>query len=248
MTFVVPVYRNRETLRLLCERIQATAAAAWPEEALEIILVDDASPDGAWAEIERLSGVMPCVRGVRLAKNRGQHFAVLVGFSLGRGGWLVSLDGDLQDAPEAAPALRAALGDADVVFAGRRGWYQAFGAMITSGLYRRVILARLGLPRDAGMFFLITGAGRDRLLERLVPDPSVIGLIAATLRTRSIPVERAAREVGTSSYTQSARLKAALRAFTTWRAARRPRSTAAEGRSTLSALVVQDTLRCEKPA
>jgi glycosyltransferase involved in cell wall biosynthesis len=247
-TFVVPVYRNRDTLAPLCDRIRATAIAAWPRETVEIILVDDASPDDAWAEIERLSAAMPGVRGVRLGENRGQHLAVLAGFALGRGDWLVSLDGDLQDPPEAAPALRAALGDADVVFAGRRGWYQAFGAMITSGVYRRLILARLGVPRDAGMFFLITAAARDRLLDSLVPDPSVIGLIAATLRTRSIPVERAAREVGTSSYTQRARLRAALRALKTWRAARGRRSAAADGRSMLSALVAQDTSRCAEPA
>jgi glycosyltransferase involved in cell wall biosynthesis len=217
VSVVVPVYNNGQTLRALCERITDVAAAAWPGEMIEIVLVDDASPDGAWATISELAADYPVVRGVRLGRNAGQHVAVLTGFSIARGRFLVSIDGDLQDPPEALPAMRAAFADrSDVVFAGRRGQYQARGAMLTSALYRTVILRTIRLPRDAGMFFIITRQGCERLLDRIIDRPSVIGLIAARLRTNSIPVERSIREQGVSSYNFRTRLRSAYWALKTW--------------------------------
>ena len=217
VSIVVPVYNNGPTLRALCERVTVVAAAAWPGETIEIVLVDDASPDGAWDTIAELAADYPVVRGVRLGRNVGQHEAVLTGFSVARGRFLVSIDGDLQDPPEALPAMRAAFTDrSDVVFAGRRGRYQARSAMLTSALYRTVILRTIRLPRDAGMFFIITRQGCERLLDALIDRPSVIGLIAARLRTNSIPVERSLREQGVSSYTFRSRLRSAYRVWKTW--------------------------------
>jgi glycosyltransferase involved in cell wall biosynthesis len=217
VSIVVPVYNNSQTLRALCERITDVAAAAWPGEAVEIVLVDDASPDGAWDTISELAGDYPGVHGVRLGRNVGQHEAVLTGFSIARGRFLVSIDGDLQDPPEALPAMRAAFTDrSDLVFAGRRGRYQAWSAMLTSALYRRIVLSTIRLPRDSGMFFIITRQGCERLLDALIDRPSVIGLIAARLRTNSIPVERSLREQGVSSYTFRSRLRSAYRVWKTW--------------------------------
>jgi glycosyltransferase involved in cell wall biosynthesis len=217
VSVVVPVYKNGQTLRALCQRITGMAAAAWPGEAIEIVLVDDASPDGAWETITELAGEYPAVRGVRLGRNMGQHEAVLTGFSVASGRFLVSIDGDLQDPPEALPAMRAAFTDrSDVVFAGRRGRYQAPSAMLTSALYRCIVLPMIKLPRDAGMFFMITRQGSERLLDPLIDRPSVIGLIAARLRATSIPVERSMRTQGVSSYTFHSRLRAARRTLQAW--------------------------------
>src|SRR3990167_3353100 len=216
-SFVSPVYGNRASLKALCERIMAVATQAWPHDTVEIILVDDCSPDGAWSEVCALASSMPQVRGLRLARNAGQHLAVLAGFSRASGGVLICLDGDLQDPPEAAPGLRRALtGDVDVVFAGRRGRYQSLPAMLTSALYRTVILRLIGLPRDAGMYFACRRNAVGLLLDARVDAPSVIGLIAASLRSCSIPVERDVRTIGVSSYNFARRLAAARRALATY--------------------------------
>ncbi|OHB30093.1 MAG: hypothetical protein A2790_04960 [Phenylobacterium sp. RIFCSPHIGHO2_01_FULL_69_31] len=242
ISFVSPVYGNRASLRALCERIGEVASQSWPGDRVEIILVDDCSPDGAWSEIQSLASSMRHVRGLRLRRNAGQHVAVLSGFAFAKGQVVICLDGDLQDPPEAAPALRCALVDGvDVSFAGRRGVYQSIPAMITSTLYRMLILRLIGLPRDAGMYFACTNAAAAKLLDARVNSPSVIGLIAASLRCRSIPVERSSRALGVSSYDFSKRLRAARRALATYVLARRSDSAVRPVREQIAELIVEDT-------
>lgn len=217
------MYRNRATLGQLCERIASAARSAWPNEQFELILVDDASPDGAWDEIKALAASHSFVRGVRLSSNSGQHMAVLHGFSLARGEWIVALDGDLQDPPEAVPEMRAALDrhlELDVVFGGRRGLYQSAGATVTSAVYRQIILRAVGLPRDAGMFFVMRRSALQHLLLTVPNNPSIMGLIAARLQSKSVPVPRAYRTVGVSSYNFRRRAEAAWKLIKTYREAR----------------------------
>ena len=66
----------------------------------EIILVSDASPDNVWSEIQKLSQEYPIVRGFELAKNSGQHAALLAGYKSSKGDVVVSLDDDGQIAVE----------------------------------------------------------------------------------------------------------------------------------------------------
>lgn len=79
--------RLTESLRLLTERY-------------EIILVDDGSPSSDWEEISRLCKIDSQVRGIRLSRNYGQHFAITAGLDHTRGDWVVVMDCDLQDQPE----------------------------------------------------------------------------------------------------------------------------------------------------
>jgi glycosyltransferase involved in cell wall biosynthesis len=220
VSIVVPVYRNRETLAPLCERLSASLADAGIDRR-EIILVDDASPDDAWSEIRALAKRRSEVHGIRLGQNAGQHLAVLTGMCVAQGAIVVAMDGDLQDLPEAVPRLIAALNGSDVVFAGRRGVYQGWGATLTSLVYRHAILRHIGLPVGAGMFFAMSRTTRDRILAYPFHKGSVIGLIGAGSVAVSAPHARDKRAVGRSSYTFRSRLRAARRVVTSWRLAQR---------------------------
>jgi polyisoprenyl-phosphate glycosyltransferase len=212
VSVVAPVFGNAASLAALAERIDAAVSGIGAPH--EIVLVDDASRDDSWRRIDDLARARAHVRGVRHARNRGQHAAALTGLAHARGDVCVVMDADLQDPPEAIPPLVAALAQtgADVVFAGRRGDYQAWHRMLTSRIYRGLLLGALtDLPPDAGMFFAIGRPALARLLAVEVRDPMVIGMIAAArLRCTSIPVPRAARAHGRSAYSEWRRLRAAL--------------------------------------
>src|SRR5262249_59912709 len=57
---------------------------------------------------------------IRLARNYGQHAALLAGMERARGEIVVTLDADLQNPPEEIPRLLAALEDGADVVGGRR--------------------------------------------------------------------------------------------------------------------------------
>ena len=106
LSVVSPVYGCEGCLEHLVERVKA--AAATTGMALEIILVNDGSPDGSWQRIAELARVHPEVRGVRLSRNFGQHFAIAAGIEHARGELVAVMDCDLQDLPEELPKLVAA--------------------------------------------------------------------------------------------------------------------------------------------
>src|SRR5713226_7192173 len=71
----------------------------------ELIFVDDGSTDGTFAALERLHAGDSRLRAVRFKRNFGQHPAMHAGLSRARGEVVVTMDGDLQNAPEDIPKL-----------------------------------------------------------------------------------------------------------------------------------------------
>ena len=205
---VVPVYRNEDTLRPLVSRLGAALDAHdW-----SVRLVVDASPDGSAAVAAELA-VDPRVVAQVLPHNVGQHRALALGLAAAddADAW-VCLDADLQDPPEAVPALldRLARGDVAAVFAGRRGAYEGRARLLTGRLHRALMGRLTGLPPDAGAFLALDARGREAVL-RLQGPSLVAALGAARLPVDSVPTERAPREAGTSSWTARARLRQSAR-------------------------------------
>lgn len=217
---VVPVYRNAETLPELAARLGAALAGAdW-----RLRLVVDACPDGSSAVADALAAADPRVRVSHLPCNAGQHRAIVHGLvaEAGAEAW-VCMDADLQDPPEAVPALLPMLDGcgASGVFAGRRGAYESLGRRVTGTLHRRALTALTGLPVDAGAFFAMDRSLRDAVVAgvRDRGAPSVV--VAAGLSglpLTSVPVRRDVRAEGRSAWTSRARLRQS--AETLWWAAR----------------------------
>lgn len=115
LSVVIPVYRSQQTLYELHRRITATLEPIEP--ALEIILVEDCGGDDSWPVIEAIAAQDARVRGIKLARNYGQHNALLCGIRAARGEVVVTIDDDLQNPPEEIPKLLARLtAGVDVVY------------------------------------------------------------------------------------------------------------------------------------
>lgn len=102
ISLVIPVFNEENNLLTLMGRVRSIMSSLgrpW-----EIILVDDGSRDRS-LEILKSFIVYPEVRIVELTRNYGQHAAILAGFSVCRGGIVVTLDADLQNPPEEIPRL-----------------------------------------------------------------------------------------------------------------------------------------------
>lgn len=137
ISVVIPVYGCRKALpelhRRLCENLEKIA------ETYEIVLVDDCCPQNSWEEIEKLCQKDKRVIGIRLSRNFGQIRAITAGLDKCQGDWIVVMDCDLQDRPEAIPELYAKAQEGyDVVFARREGRKDSFITKLLSKTFYKV--------------------------------------------------------------------------------------------------------------
>jgi undecaprenyl-phosphate 4-deoxy-4-formamido-L-arabinose transferase len=118
VSVVVTVFNEAACVEELYRR--ALAALEPGPRTFELIFVDDGSTDGTFAMLERLHRADPRVRAVRFKRNFGQHPAMHAGLSRARGDIVVTMDGDLQNAPEDIPRLVEAVEAGNDVASGRR--------------------------------------------------------------------------------------------------------------------------------
>src|SRR4029453_8306905 len=140
LSIVIPVYNEAASLAELYRR---TIEALEPTgQGFELIFVDDGSTDATFAELERLHSGDHRVRAVRFKRNFGQHSAMHAGLVRARGEILVTMDGDLQNAPEDLPRLVDAVEDGADVASGTRNvrrdsWGRTMPSRMINGMLRR---------------------------------------------------------------------------------------------------------------
>lgn len=115
ISVVIPVYNSADCLAPLIERLERTLEAQ--TDAFEVILVNDGSADDSWERLTALAAGRPWMQPINLMRNYGQHNALLCGVRRARHELIVTMDDDLQHAPEDIPALLHALtSEYDVVY------------------------------------------------------------------------------------------------------------------------------------
>jgi undecaprenyl-phosphate 4-deoxy-4-formamido-L-arabinose transferase len=140
VSLVVPIYNEEASVDELYRRTIDTLEA--DGVSFELIFVDDGSSDGTFAMLERLHDADPRVRVVRFKRNFGQHPAMHAGLVRARGEILVTMDGDLQNAPEDIPKLVRAVENGSDVASGRRAlrhdsWGRTLPSRMINGMLRR---------------------------------------------------------------------------------------------------------------
>ncbi|MBI1762632.1 MAG: glycosyltransferase family 2 protein [Acidobacteria bacterium] len=218
LSVVLPVYGNRAMLPELYRRLCAALVAQSGE--YELIFVNDACPQGSLEVLKELAAADARVAVLALARNQGQHCALLTGLRYARGACVVMLDADLQDPPETIPALLEKLAEGyGAVYAGRSGRYESGGRLLMSRLFKGLLHVLVGLPVNAGLFVALSRPTIERLLAFAEPRPYVTGMIAWLGRPVAVvPIVRAARPQGVSAYTTWMRVKLGVNAV--WRVLR----------------------------
>ena len=120
---VVPVYNSEHTLTELYTRLEKVFRET-VQEPFELILVDDGSKDRSYQIMEELRQKDSRVKIIQMARNFGQHPALLCGFSHAEGDFIITMDDDLQHPPEEIPKLINTIkerDDVDVIIASYEG-------------------------------------------------------------------------------------------------------------------------------
>jgi len=203
VSVVIPVYNGAQTLRSMVNRVALTLQ---PLTSFEIILVDDGSTDDTWLVIQDISSHNTLVRGLRLARNFGQHSALVAGIRSARMPVVVTLDDDLQNPPEEIPRLVSALAerDLDVVYGIPQRVEQVLSRRVASRLHRLALKSALGV--SAGPHLSPFRAFRTDLRQAFSADVGTNVSLDALLawggsRYGEVTVRHDPRGEGASNYT-----------------------------------------------
>ncbi len=198
---VVPVYNASETLDALVERI----AGALAGEDYEVVLVNDGSADSSWAAIVAAGRRDPRVRGIDLARNYGQHNALLAGIRAARGGTIVTIDDDLQNPPEEIATLLAKLDEGyDVVYGSANERQHGIVRGLATKLTKWSLKVAIGgdAASNVSAFRAFRTELRDAFADFHGPHVSIDALLGwGTNRFTYVPVRHDPRAAGKSSYT-----------------------------------------------
>jgi len=201
ISVVVTVLNEQDVLEELAGR--TVAALEQLGRPFELIFVDDGSSDDSFAVLSRLHAADARLRVVHLSRNFGQHPAMHAGLARARGAIVVTMDGDLQNAPEDIPRLVAAVdGGADVASGRRSQRNDSWGRTMPSRLINAMLRRFTGVPiADFGCAFnayrreaiepMLGAIGKQKFTKALVAS--------AGGRVVEVDVDHAARR-GPSRY------------------------------------------------
>lgn len=204
LSVVVPARDERENLAPLLEQTRRALATAGISG--ELIVVDDGSSDGTFAELLRLAGEQEFLRPLRLPEGRGQSAALAAGIAAARGRWIATLDGDLQNDPADLPGLleMARQGGFDMVQGvrvNRRDSFPRKAGSSVAGWTRRLLLG--DRTQDTGCSTRVVTAALARTfplqfrgLHRFLP----LYARRTGARVAETPVSHRPRLAGTSKY------------------------------------------------
>ena len=219
LSYVIPCYRSEHTLAAVVEEITRTMAAL-PQYDYEIVLVNDCSPDGTLNTIRSLVAADPRVQGVDLARNFGQHAALMAGFHQCSGDIIVCLDDDGQTpADEVGKLLDKIEAGYDVVYASYDNKRQAGWRNLGSWVNSKMTEIMLGKPPElvVNSYFAARRFVVDEMLRYEHCYPYVIGLVLrSTKHICNVPVHHRAREEGRSGYTLGKLLGLWMNGFTSF--------------------------------
>lgn len=217
ISFVIPCYYSEKTLGAVVEEIDASMKER--NDAYEIIMVNDGSEDGTWETIRGLCDTNREGRkGINLAKNFGQHAALMAGIRETDGDIVLCLDDDGQTPADAVGKLIAAVEEgADVAYArydkAHSSLFRSFGTAMNEFLSDKL----LGKPKGISVtsFFAMKRFVANEVLRYENAYPYLVGLILRTTRNIvNVDVEHRSRTSGQSGYTFSKLLSLWMNGFT----------------------------------
>ena len=203
VSIVIPCYNSEQTIGKVVD-LAVEEFQKLENYECEFVLVNDYSKDGTWKAIQELAGRYPNVKGINLAKNFGQHNAIMAGLSRTEGELVIGMDDDMQNHPSQIPQFLEKINEGyDIVFGVfKQRKFSAF-KNFTGAVSRFLLKHLLDRPKDIQMssFWCCRRYIRDEVVKY---DGYNIFLQVLFFRTThniaNIEIEHFSREAGESNY------------------------------------------------
>ena len=205
LSFVIPCYGSENTIEyVINEIIEVVSRRNYYD--YEIICVNDGSPDNVISVLEKLAKANSKIKVADFAKNFGKHSAVMAGFSMASGDYIVSLDDDGQCPMDRIWDLVDPLAEdkADMTMAEyphkKQSAFKNFGSRINSLMSRTLI----NKPKELQFsnFFVMKAYMVEEILRYENPYPYLEGLILRTTdKILGVKMEERERVAGKGHFT-----------------------------------------------
>jgi len=218
LSFVIPCYGSELTIKSVIDEINVVMAQKSEMFSYEIICVNDCSPDDVLAVMKNIAAKQSTVTVIDLTRNSGKHAAVMAGYSLVNGDYIVNLDDDGQCPMDKLWDLVNKLESGfDVVMAKykkkKQSAFKNFGSRLNDYMSRIMI----GKPKGVRFenFSVVQRFIVDEVLKYKNPYPYLEGLLFRTTHNiASVEMEERERFAGTGGFTFGKSLSLWLNGFT----------------------------------
>ncbi|SDQ35510.1 dolichol-phosphate mannosyltransferase [Chryseobacterium soldanellicola] len=202
ITLIIPVYNSSQFLHKTVKAVDDQRIKSnWD---LELILVEDGSPDKSFDAIEKLTPLYPYIKAIKLSRNFGHQIAVKTGLSYATGDYIAIIDDDLQDPPSLLPRFFEQLDNGyEVAYGIRKKRKEGhLKKMAYTGFYRLLdTISETKIPLDSGDFCVMTKNVKDKMLMLNEQNPYLRGIRAwVGFKQIGLEYERSGRIEGESGY------------------------------------------------
>lgn len=203
ISFVIPCYRSEKTISAVVEEIR-NKMKELSKYSYEVILVNDCSPDNTFETIKSIAKEFDNVIAIDLAKNFGQHSAIMAGFSKVSGNIIVCLDDDGQTPANEVDKLLVKIEEGyDVVYAEYGNKQHSAFRNWGSNLNKKMTEILLGKPKELfiSSYFAATRMIVEEIKRYNNPYPYLAGLVLRTTKSVcNVSVTHRQRMEGESGY------------------------------------------------
>lgn len=210
ISVVIPCYYSEKSIS---DVVKLTAAEfdRMNKYDYEFILVNDGSEDNTYGVIEQLSNEYPFVIGIDLAKNCGQHNAILAAMSYADGDYILGMDDDFQTHPSQIYKLIDKLEEGyDMVYGRFPQRHHSLLRNLESKLHNMTVRYLTNKPKDlkACPMYIIRRFVRDEIVKSKSTFTNLQGLfLRTTAKIANADIEHFDRKYGKSGYNLKKLLK-----------------------------------------
>lgn len=205
-SIVIPCYRSAETIETVVNET-VKEMNRMGRDKYEFVLVNDCSPDeGATLQkLKEMANVNKFVRVLDLAKNSGQHNAVMAGLRVASGEVFITMDDDMQTRPSELHKMFKVFDEGyDVVYGAYPEKKESLFRRLGSWVNKMCAVVFLGRPKElrTSSFWIARKYVRDSIISYNGAHSYLLGLILrSTSNIAQVNIEHFEREVGSSGYT-----------------------------------------------
>lgn len=204
ISIVIPCYYAEKSIADVVEKT-AKELDRYYKYSYEFILVNDGSEDNTFSEIFKLSQKYYFVRGIDLAKNCGQHNAILAGMKYAEGDYILGMDDDFQTHPSQIYKLISKIEEGyDIVYGKFPCRHHSIIRNMESKLSDLTVRYLIGKPKGlkACPMYIIRAFVRDEIIKSNSAYTNLQGLFLRTSsRIANVEIEHFDRKYGKSGYT-----------------------------------------------